>query len=89
MPVTVNCCAVPAAILGFAGITVSETSMAGVTLSDVEPDTPARAAPIVAEPWPRPVAKPFEPAALLTDATPGLLELHTTAVVRFCVELSV
>ena len=76
-------------MLGFAGITVSDTSVAGVTSSAVEPDTLPSAAPMVAEPWPTPVARPFEPAALLTAAMPVLLELHATAVVRFWVELSV
>ena len=65
-----------------------DTSVAGVTVSVVDPDTLPDAAVIVVEPAATGVANPLEPAALLIVATPVLDELQATAVVRFCVELS-
>src|SRR5208282_6636110 len=40
VPVAVNCCVVPAAIEGFAGVTAIETSVGAVTVSVVEPLMP-------------------------------------------------
>ena len=55
------------------------------TVRLVEPVTTLSVAEIVVWPWPTPVAKPCEPAALLMVATPPADEAHVTCVVRFCV----
>jgi hypothetical protein len=62
--------------------------VAGFTVSVVDPEMLPDAAVIVVEPAATDVARPFEPAALLTVATPVLDELQVTAAVRFCVVLS-
>jgi hypothetical protein len=48
VPVAVNCCVVPFAIEGFAGVTAIDTSVAEVTVKIVEPMTPAEAALVAA-----------------------------------------
>ena len=53
-----------------------------------DPDTPPDTAVMVAVPGATAVASPFEPAALLIDATPVVDEFQVTAAVRFCVVLS-
>ena len=73
-------------MLGLAGVTAIDTSVAAVTASVVVPDTLPRAAVTVVEPWLSAVASPSKPDALLTAATLVLEELHVTAAVRFCVE---
>ncbi len=83
-----NCWVVSLAMLGLAGKTAMETSVAGVIVSVVDPDTLLLVAVIVVVPSVTEVASPCEPAALLTAATPAADELHTTAVVRFCIVLS-
>jgi len=88
-PVAANCCAVPAAIDGFPGVTPIDTSVATVTVSVVDPETPPAVAEMVVVPTPAEVAKPAEPEALLIDATVGFDEAQVTEAVRFCVELSV
>jgi hypothetical protein len=87
-PVAANCCLVPLAMLGLAGMIVMETRVAGVAVSTADPDTLPDVAFIVIEPAATEVASPLEPAVLLIVATLVLDELHDTAVVRFCVELS-
>jgi len=72
-------------MLGLVGVTPIETSVAGVTVSPVEVDTPLSDAPIVADPTAEPEAKPFEPCALLMGAVEELDELQVTDVVRFWV----
>jgi hypothetical protein len=57
-------------MLGLVGVTARVTSVAGVTVSVVDADTPPRVAEIVVEPVLTEVANPLEPAALLTVATP-------------------
>jgi hypothetical protein len=89
VPVALNCWFVPLAIHGFAGVTPIETSVAGVTVSPVDPDTLPVAAVMVTDPALTPVARPWKSGALLTDATAVFEELHATEAVRFCVELSV
>lgn len=76
-------------MLGFAGVTASDTSVAGVTANSVVPEMLPLDALIVVEPGPIAVASPIEPGALLTDATVGADEVHTATAVRSCVELSV
>ncbi len=88
MPVTVNCSVVPIAMLGPVGVISRDTSVAGVTVSAVAPETPPSVAVIVAEPEATGAARPIEPAVSLMLATADDEELQTTLVVRFCVELS-
>jgi hypothetical protein len=78
----------PLAMLGFAGVTERETSVAGVTVRVVVPDTVPDDAVIVAVPVAAAVAEPLEPAALLIAATVVLDELQVTEAVTSCVELS-
>ena len=75
-------------MLGLVGVTVRETSVAGVTVSIVDPETVPNAATIVVAPVATEVATPLDPAALLIVAMPGYDELQVTAFVRSCVELS-
>ena len=82
VPVAVSCTVVPLAIGGFGGVIVIDVSVAGVTVTVVVPDTPARPAVIVAPPTPLPVTRPWLPAALLTAATVGSDEIHVTDAVR-------
>ena len=89
VPVALNCWFVPLAMLGFAGVTLIETSVAGVTVNPVEPDTLPVAAVMMTDPALTPIARPWESSALLTAATAVLEEVHATEAVRFCVELSV
>ncbi len=79
---------VPLAMLGLVGLTATETSVAAVTVSVVEPEILPDVAVIVVVPAATEVASPFEPAALLIVAAAVLDELQVTAAVRFCVELS-
>jgi hypothetical protein len=72
-------------MLGLAGVTAMETSVAAVTVRAVEPAMLPDAAVTVVEPAATGVARPLEPAALLIAATPVLEELHVTDAVRFCV----
>ena len=84
----VNCRVVPSTMLGLVGVTAMDTSVAGVTVSVVDPVILPDVAVIVVEPAATDVARPFEPAALLMVATPTADEPQVTAVVRSCVELS-
>jgi len=68
VPVAVNCWVFPAAITGFAGFTAMETSVAGVTVSDVDPLTLAEVALMVVFPMATLVASPWLPALLLMVA---------------------
>ena len=88
VPVAANCCAVPCAMLGSAGVIEMDTSVAGVTVSAVDPDTLPDAASIVVKPADTVVARPLEHAALLMAATEKVDELHIAAAVRSCVVLS-
>src|SRR5713101_7774321 len=83
VPVAANCCVAPLVIEGFAGVTAIDTSVAGVTVSRVEPLMLPLVAEIVEVPAPTAVAKPVT----LIVATPGVTEAHT-ALVSTCVELS-
>lgn len=88
VPVAVNCCVVPGAMLGFVGFTAIDTSVAEVAVSEVEPDMLPDVAVIVVEPVATKVANPLEPAALLMAATAVADELQVTVVVTSCVVLS-
>ncbi len=75
-------------MLGVAGVTAIDTRLAALTVSVVEPWMLPRLAEIVVEPMATPEARPLVPEALLMVAAAVLEELHVTAFVRFCVELS-
>ena len=88
VPVAVSCCVVPIMTVGLAGVIATETSVAGFTVSVVDPDRVPDVAVIVVEPAATGVASPIEPAVLLIPAMDDDDELQVTAVVRFCVEPS-
>lgn len=71
---------VPAAMLGLAGVTLSDTSVAAETVSDAVPLTEPEVAVRVAVPAPTPFTSPVE----LTVATVVAEELHVTCC-RICV----
>jgi len=77
VPVAVNCLVVPREMLGLAGVTAMETSVAGVIVSVVVPDFPPDVAVMVVEPVPTAVASPLVIVATDVDD-----ELHVTAPVR-------
>jgi hypothetical protein len=83
VPVAVNCCAAPLTIDGFAGVTAMDTSVAGVTVSSVEPVMLPLVAEIVEVPTPTAVASPV----LLIVATVPVPDAHT-ALLSTCLELS-
>ena len=89
MPVAVNCCVVPSTIEGSAGVTAIDVRTAW-TLREVEPAmaVPGSVAVTVVVPTATLVARPSVPAALLTVATDGLVELHVTDAVRSWLEPS-
>ena len=91
VPVAVNCFVVPRGMLGLVGVTEIDTSVAGVTVSVVVPDTfvAGSMAVIETEAVAIDVAKPFEPDALLILATPVVDDPQVTDAVKFCVVLSV
>ncbi len=65
------------------GVTVMDTRVAGFTVSEVDPVMLPDAAVIVVVPAATEVARPLEPAALLTVATPVLDELQVAEAVKF------
>jgi hypothetical protein len=74
--VAANCFVVPTAMLELAGVTLIDTSVAAVTISDAVPLTDPDAAVIVDVPALTPAASPFES----TLATELADELHVTEV---------
>src|SRR5258708_960715 len=58
VPVAVNCCVAPLVIEGFAGVTAIDSSVAGVTVSSVEPLMLPLVAEIVEVPEPQAPAQP-------------------------------
>jgi hypothetical protein len=85
VPVAVNCCFVPSAIEGLAGVTAILKRVGGVTVKVLDPLTEADTAAIVVTPWEALLAKPW----LVIVATAVLEELHVAVFVRFCVLASV
>ena len=81
----VNCLVVPFAMLGLAGVTEIDKSVAEVTVKVVVPEITPDVAEIVVEPAATEVANPLVPAALLMDATDVLDEFQVAPVVRLCV----
>ena len=76
-----NCCVVPLAMDGTAGVTAMDCSVAAVTVNTVEPVIAPEVALIVELPLLTAVASP--PAVIV--ATDGVAELHVAVLVRFCV----
>ncbi len=74
VPVAANCLVVPLAMLGLVGVTASDTSVAGVTVSVSDPDMLPDVAVIVVEPAATATAMP----ELLIVATPVFDELQVT-----------
>ncbi len=85
LPIAVNCCEPPRAMLASLGVIVMEVSSALVTVNDAVPTSPANSAVIVAVPGAIPLANPLVPAVSLTVATDSGDEVHDTELVRFCV----
>ena len=85
LPVAVNCCEPPKAMLASLGMIVMEVSSASVTVNDVVPTRPANKAVMVAVPGAIPLANPLVPAVSLTVATDSGDEVHDTELVRFSV----
>lgn len=77
----VNCCVLPAAIEGFAGVTAIEARTGEITVSVVVPCTVPETAVIVVLPVMTPLASPAE----LIVATVGADELHVADAVKSCV----
>jgi hypothetical protein len=93
VPVAVNCLLVPLAMLGFVGVTASDTSVADVTVSVVEPDTLPELAVIVVVPAAIDVAKPvllmvaipvFEEAQVTVDVISPILLSENNPVAAIC-----
>ena len=59
-----------------------------VTVREAVPETPLQVDEITVDPTPTAVASPFDPAALLTVATPAVEELQVASEVKTCVVLS-
>ena len=72
----------PRAILVLDGAMAIETNVACVTVRVVVPVTPQRVAEIVVKPTPEDDANPFDPVALLMEATVRLDEFHTTWLLK-------
>ena len=80
----VNCCVVPFAIEGFAGVTAIDTTTAGPTVKVVLPVTPAELALTWEVPCVAPVARP----ATVIVATAGFDDTHVTELVISSVDAS-
>jgi hypothetical protein len=89
LPVAVNACVVPFAMVGVAGVSSIETSVAVVTVNWVTAETPLSVAEMVTTPSVAPCANPSVAAELLMVATAGFEEFQATDVVRGCVLASV
>src|SRR3990170_6013643 len=88
MPVAVNCCVVPLAMLGFGGVTPMDDSVAAVTVRVAVPAMSvvgSVAVIVIGPPAVFEVATPLEPMALLMVATAAFEELQVTNEVRSCV----
>jgi hypothetical protein len=69
-------------MLGLLGVTLIETSVALVTVSDAVPTCPPNNAEITVLPGAMPVANPGLPRALLMVATDGADDVHPTMPVK-------
>ena len=86
--VATNCCVVPLAIDGVAGVTAIDTSVAAVTVSVVLPLMAPLAAEMTVVPAATLVASPTEPAAFEIVAVAVVADAHVAVAVRFCVVAS-
>jgi hypothetical protein len=85
-----NCSVVPAAMLGIAGVTAIDTSVAGVTVRVTAGEVIPLSDAVTEEfPGTSVVARPRAVVELLIDITAEFEDIHDTRVVRSCVELSV
>ena len=84
----VNCSVFPITTNGLDGVSASDSSTAGLTVSTVEPVIPSSVALIVVGPCPTPVARPCDPEVLEMVATDVAVDAQVTWLVRFSVELS-
>ncbi len=89
MPVAVNCCAVPNAIVGACGLIAIDTSAAGFTTSVAVPLIAPELIPIVVVPVASVLANPAVPTELLIVATVASVELQWPLCVKSCVVPSV
>lgn len=89
VPVAVNCCTVPSAIVGLCGLIAIDTSTAGFTTSSAVALIAPELMPIVVVPVPSVLASPPVPAVLLIVATVATVELQCPLCVRSCVLPSV
>ena len=80
----VNCCVVPFAIEGFAGVTAIDTRTAGPTVKVVLPDTSPKEALTWQVPGAAPLARP--PGVIV--ATAGLDDTQAAELVRSTVDPS-
>ena len=87
-PVAKSCLLVPWAIRELGGVMVIEVRVAEVTVTVVDPDTPATIATMVAVPAPLPATRPLIPPVLPTAAICGAEETHCTVAVRSWIVLS-
>lgn len=85
VPVAVNCCVLPAATDGAAGVTAIEVKTAAVTVSEAVPLILPEVAVIVAVPALMPFARPVCSPTVAVDV---LDEVQVAVVVRFCMEPS-
>lgn len=69
VPLAANCCAAPSRIVGLAGLTATDTSAAGVTVTKADPDTEPDVAAMLVDPVETVVTRPALPGVLLTVAT--------------------
>lgn len=69
VPLAANCCAAPSRIVGLEGLTAIDTSAAGVTVSNADPDVELDVAVTLVDPVETLVTKPALPGVLLTVAT--------------------
>ena len=91
IPVAVNCVFLPSAMLGLVGVTPIDASVAEFTVRVVLPVIPENIALTVVgpvEPAASDVARPLEPASLLTEATEGSDVVHVANEVRSRLVLS-
>ena len=82
VPIAVNCCDAPTAIVVLEGLTAIDSKDAGATVKFVCALWAPNIAVIDVVPAPAVVATPCAPEALLITATDGCEDPHVTVVVR-------
>ena len=89
MPVATNCCFVPLAIDGVAGVTAIEVRVAAVTVRVVLPTTVPLVAEMSVVPTATLLASPREALAFEIVAVADVADAQVTVLVRSCVVASV